>query len=185
MRLVSCLRHRISVAKRCLGQPFAYICCKGKLHSFNENNSETGAGSHFRYHRFHAFFICLVHTFSRKHFLPGQKNYKLSYKQRNLSYNKTHRSITAMQIDSLKRRYFSFTETQEGWMSGLSRTPGKRVWVNSPPRVRIPPLPPHTVADAQNIQFCFAQQLQIKPRCSNVLRLFHVHRQYAHAFLSE
>jgi hypothetical protein len=29
-------------------------------------------------------------------------------------------------------------------MSGLSRTPGKRVWVNSPPRVRIPPSPPHT-----------------------------------------
>jgi uncharacterized protein (DUF2237 family) len=28
----------------------------------------------------------------------------------------------------------------EGWMSGLSRTPGKRVGVNSPPRVRIPPL---------------------------------------------
>ncbi len=27
-------------------------------------------------------------------------------------------------------------------MSGLSRTPGKRVWVNSPPRVRIPPSPP-------------------------------------------
>ena len=30
----------------------------------------------------------------------------------------------------------------ERWMSGLSRTPGKRVWVNSPPRVRIPPAPP-------------------------------------------
>jgi hypothetical protein len=28
-------------------------------------------------------------------------------------------------------------------MSGLSRTPGKRVWVNSPPRVRIPPAPPN------------------------------------------
>ncbi len=27
-------------------------------------------------------------------------------------------------------------------MSGLSRTPGKRVWVNSPPRVRIPLPPP-------------------------------------------
>ena len=27
-------------------------------------------------------------------------------------------------------------------MSGLSRTPGKRVWVYSPPRVRIPPAPP-------------------------------------------
>src|SRR5688572_14929166 len=27
-------------------------------------------------------------------------------------------------------------------MSGLSRTPGKRVWVNSPTRVRIPPSPP-------------------------------------------
>src|SRR5262249_41260309 len=32
--------------------------------------------------------------------------------------------------------------TQEGWMSGLSRTPGKRVWANNPPRVRIPPPPP-------------------------------------------
>jgi hypothetical protein len=27
-------------------------------------------------------------------------------------------------------------------MSGLSRTPGKRVWGNTPPRVRIPPSPP-------------------------------------------
>ena len=27
-------------------------------------------------------------------------------------------------------------------MSGLSRTPGKRVWDNIPPRVRIPPAPP-------------------------------------------
>ncbi|VWX63272.1 hypothetical protein VARIO8X_90141 [Burkholderiales bacterium 8X] len=32
----------------------------------------------------------------------------------------------------------------ERWMSGLSRTPGKRVRVNSPPRVRIPPAPPKT-----------------------------------------
>ena len=30
----------------------------------------------------------------------------------------------------------------ERWMSGLSRTPGKRVWDNIPPRVRIPPSPP-------------------------------------------
>ena len=30
-------------------------------------------------------------------------------------------------------------------MSGLSRTPGKRVRVNSPPRVRIPPSPPTTL----------------------------------------
>ena len=29
-------------------------------------------------------------------------------------------------------------------MSGLSRTPGKRVWVNSPPRVRIPLPPPRS-----------------------------------------
>ncbi len=28
-------------------------------------------------------------------------------------------------------------------MSGLSRTPGKRVWDNIPPRVRIPPSPPN------------------------------------------
>ena len=31
-------------------------------------------------------------------------------------------------------------------MSGLSRTPGKRVRVNSPPRVRIPPSPPNGIA---------------------------------------
>jgi hypothetical protein len=30
----------------------------------------------------------------------------------------------------------------ERWMSGLSRTPGKRVWVNSPSGVRIPLSPP-------------------------------------------
>lgn len=34
------------------------------------------------------------------------------------------------------------SKASERWMSGLSRTPGKRVWVNSPPRVRIPPAPP-------------------------------------------
>jgi hypothetical protein len=31
-------------------------------------------------------------------------------------------------------------------MSGLSRTPGKRVWDNIPPRVRIPPSPPVTIS---------------------------------------
>ena len=36
--------------------------------------------------------------------------------------------------------------SSEGWMSGLSRTPGKRVGVNSPPRVRIPPLPPGSLS---------------------------------------
>jgi hypothetical protein len=30
----------------------------------------------------------------------------------------------------------------ERWMSGLSRTPGKRVWDNIPTGVRIPPSPP-------------------------------------------
>ena len=30
-------------------------------------------------------------------------------------------------------------------MRGLSRTPGKRVWDNIPPRVRIPPSPPNTL----------------------------------------
>ncbi len=34
------------------------------------------------------------------------------------------------------------------WMSGLSRTPGKRVRVNSPPRVRIPPAPPESLCSA-------------------------------------
>jgi hypothetical protein len=32
----------------------------------------------------------------------------------------------------------------ERWMSGLSRTPGKRVWDNIPTGVRIPPSPPNT-----------------------------------------
>ncbi|MEY2677745.1 MAG: hypothetical protein RLZ00_437 [Pseudomonadota bacterium] len=36
-------------------------------------------------------------------------------------------------------------------MSGLSRTPGKRVWVNSPPRVRIPLAPPITKAPADSV----------------------------------
>ena len=31
----------------------------------------------------------------------------------------------------------------ERWMSGLSRTPGKRVWDNIPTGVRIPPSPPN------------------------------------------
>ena len=35
-------------------------------------------------------------------------------------------------------------------MSGLSRTPGKRVWVNSPPRVRIPLAPPKQKAPAES-----------------------------------
>lgn len=39
-------------------------------------------------------------------------------------------------------------------MSGLSRTPGKRVWVNSPPRVRIPPSPPNRdPSDASHLGF--------------------------------
>ena len=42
-------------------------------------------------------------------------------------------------------------------MSGLSRTPGKRVWVNSPPRVRIPPSPPIFVEKAPVMAlFCFS-----------------------------
>ena len=44
-------------------------------------------------------------------------------------------------------------------MSGLSRTPGKRVWVNSPPRVRIPPAPPKISKglDFQGL-FCFLEK---------------------------
>src|SRR4051812_38432527 len=38
-------------------------------------------------------------------------------------------------------------------MSGLSRTPGKRVRVNSPPRVRIPPSPPALEEPAQKAGF--------------------------------
>ena len=46
----------------------------------------------------------------------------------------------------LRKAVFPLLQWQasERWMSGLSRTPGKRVWVNSPPRVRIPPAPPET-----------------------------------------
>jgi len=41
-------------------------------------------------------------------------------------------------------------------MSGLSRTPGKRVRVNSPPRVRIPPSPPVSQQkSAHRALFCF------------------------------
>ena len=40
-------------------------------------------------------------------------------------------------------------------MSGLSRTPGKRVWVNSPPRVRIPPSPPIANKNAPHGAFFF------------------------------
>ena len=39
-------------------------------------------------------------------------------------------------------------------MSGLSRTPGKRVGVNSPPRVRIPLPPPETdPTTSQNVLY--------------------------------
>ena len=37
-------------------------------------------------------------------------------------------------------------------MSGLSRTPGKRVWDNIPPRVRIPPSPPELLCNRLIIQ---------------------------------
>ena len=42
-------------------------------------------------------------------------------------------------------------------MSGLSRTPGKRVWVHSPPRVRIPPAPPKQVLLTCSAKFEGAQ----------------------------
>lgn len=48
-------------------------------------------------------------------------------------------------------------------MSGLSRTPGKRVWVNSPPRVRIPPSPPQE-KPAPPAGFCF--QAVPRPLCT-------------------
>ena len=53
-------------------------------------------------------------------------------------------------------------------MSGLSRTPGKRVWVNSPPRVRIPPSPPHmNPSDENHLGFVFlASRLAVKARCN-------------------
>ena len=41
-------------------------------------------------------------------------------------------------------------------MSGLSRTPGKRVWDNIPPRVRIPPSPPELKENRLSWRFFFA-----------------------------
>ncbi len=41
-------------------------------------------------------------------------------------------------------------------MSGLSRTPGKRVWDNIPPRVRIPPSPPELKENRLSRRFFFA-----------------------------
>ena len=41
-------------------------------------------------------------------------------------------------------------------MSGLSRTPGKRVWVNSPPRVRIPLAPPKPIKKRAKCAFFYA-----------------------------
>ena len=52
-------------------------------------------------------------------------------------------------------------------MSGLSRTPGKRVWVNSPPRVRIPPAPPESKKPA-HVQAFF--RLFISKRVQHTLR---------------
>jgi hypothetical protein len=48
-------------------------------------------------------------------------------------------------------------------MSGLSRTPGKRVRVNSPPRVRIPPAPPKSLKAPAFVQGLFAFQGQCMP----------------------
>ena len=41
-------------------------------------------------------------------------------------------------------------------MSGLSRTPGKRVWDNIPPRVRIPLSPPELKENRLSWRFFFA-----------------------------
>ena len=49
-------------------------------------------------------------------------------------------------------------------MSGLSRTPGKRVWVNSPPRVRIPPAPPKIRSPYNFLQGLFHWALPTKAR---------------------
>ncbi|MEN9618225.1 MAG: hypothetical protein RL406_462 [Pseudomonadota bacterium] len=54
-------------------------------------------------------------------------------------------------------------------MSGLSRTPGKRVWVNSPPRVRIPLAPPKQKAPAESAGAFF---LTKKALAAAFLRLF-------------
>ena len=51
-------------------------------------------------------------------------------------------------------------------MSGLSRTPGKRVWVNSPPRVRIPPAPPDFKKALVLKAFFYFQSAQEQLGCS-------------------
>ena len=53
-------------------------------------------------------------------------------------------------------------------MSGLSRTPGKRVWVNSPPRVRIPPAPPELKMPA-HVQAFFSSEVS-RGFHSNILK---------------
>jgi hypothetical protein len=60
-------------------------------------------------------------------------------------------------------------------MSGLSRTPGKRVRVHSPPRVRIPPSPPATPGN-KAIQAHTARLPAIEPPISETL-LFVVSRR--------
>ena len=52
-------------------------------------------------------------------------------------------------------------------MSGLSRTPGKRVRVNSPPRVRIPPSPPN----APDMGYFFWGQTVTLTRCAQAIAL--------------
>ena len=52
-------------------------------------------------------------------------------------------------------------------MSGLSRTPGKRVWDNIPPRVRIPPSPPEqTIKPLKTVAFLFMQYFQLSKQLS-------------------
>ena len=46
-------------------------------------------------------------------------------------------------------------------MSGLSRTPGKRVWVNSPPRVRIPLAPPKPIKNAPSARFFMLASMSV------------------------
>ena len=63
-------------------------------------------------------------------------------------------------------------------MSGLSRTPGKRVWVNSPPRVRIPLAPPKQKAPADSAG-AFSLSLGMLNDCKiqNTQRLILIHQK--------
>ncbi len=60
-------------------------------------------------------------------------------------------------------------------MSGLSRTPGKRVWVNSPPRVRIPLSPP--LAQKNNTMIVPANMAEVSTLIGTAMTLMRAQPQ--------